>query len=479
MDLSKQLERAREAANRGNDEYAVQLYQDLLALDPDNLQARKELLEAEGRMYAKQGVASAGKAKAFTQGLAPLVKANIYAMMNKHDQVMIECEKFLQFDPRNRNMRKTLAKAARAAGHRETAIWVYEWLAETDTQMKDAATLYALGELNEERANVDAAIQWFERYGKAKPNDRNLVGILRNLDAQRTMKNTGWDEAGGSGGFKRFIRDEEEAKDLQDEHRMVRTLEDWQRTIDRIQRDLAEAPDSKKLVLQLGDTYRDGADYQDYREVYAKARECYEKARELDKGDATIGERLEDIRIREFDRQIAGLAEKAGDKPSPAQQAEMKELRKQRSKFALDAFINRVKNRPTDSDLRFQLGELYFRNGQMDDAVQQYQFAQRNPKLRKQALNRRGQCMMKKGISDLAIACFEEALKNVTLIGPVEKEILYYLGTAAETAGDTEKAEGAYKKIYETDIAFKDVAKKIEEIYRRRSTDGGSKSDQE
>jgi len=280
---------------------------------------------------------------------------------------------------------------------------------------------------------------------------------------------SGWDEAGGSAGFKRFIRDKEEAQDLIDETRLVRTVEDWQRAVDRVQRDLAEEPNSKKLLLQLGDTYRLGAAYADYREVYPKALECYRKAQAIDQADVTISERMEDIKIAELGHQIEELREKvkAGDASA---KAKLDALETEYREFSLKSFEKRVKNRPTDAGLRWELAERYFAAGNFDEAVQQYQYSERNPKLRKQSLNRMGECMLKKGIYDLAIARFEDALKDVMLIGPIEKEILYNLGAAADAAGDSEKAEQAYKRIYETDIGFKDVAKKIEDIYRRRSS---------
>jgi tetratricopeptide (TPR) repeat protein len=467
MDLSKQLDRAREAVTRGNDEYAVQLYQDLLALAPDNLQARKELLEAVVRKYRKLGVPSAGKATAYTKGLMPFIKAHVLGMMGKHLQAMIECEKFLAFEPSDRGVRKVLAKSARSAGYRDTAIWVCEWLA--DTNKKDAEVLYALGELYEEKGDIDAAIEWFERYRGARPTDRRTDGHLRNLDAQRTMVKSGWGEAGDKGAFKKFVRDAEKAQDLVDETRMVRTLEDWQRSVDRVKRDLAEDPNGKKLMVQLGDTYRDGAEYKGYREVYPTAREWYEKARTIDKADYTIVERLEDLQIREFDYQIAELKQQVSEKSDPGKRASIQQLEKQRGEYGLRVFIERVKNRPTDTSLRYELAQLFFRYNQIDHAMQQYQHAVRDPKLRRVSLNRLGQCLMRKGINDMAIARFEEAMQGVVVLGPEEKDILYNLGTAAEAAGLPEKAEGAFRRIYEADIGFKDVAQKIEDIYRRRT----------
>ena len=466
MDLSKQLERARDAASRGNEDYSVQLYQDLLALAPDNLQARKELLETVVRRYRKLGVASAGKATTYTKGLVPLLKLQLFSMLKKHHQAMVECEKFLALDPGNRVARKVLAKSARGAGYRETAIWVYEWLA--DTNRKDADVLYALGELYEEKKDTDRAIEWFELYRKARPSDRRTDARLRNLDAQRTMAKSGWEQAGGKGGFQRFIRDTQEAEDLLDETRLIRTVEDWERAVARIGRELQEEPGNKRLLIQLGDTYRGGADFKSFREVYPKARDCYRKAHEADPADYVVVERLENLKISEYDQLIADAKSKREGSDDSAGKAKLDKLYKQRQDYALKVYEHRVQVRPTDTVLRFELAELYQRYDQVDKAMQQYQHAVRDPKLRKQSLNRLGQCMMSKRIYDMAIARFEEAIKGIVVIGPEDKDILYNLGVAAEAAGDTAKAEDAFKRIYEADIPFKDVSQKIEDIYRKR-----------
>ena len=46
MDVDKHIEKADEALKRRNYEFAINLYQQLLTIDPNNLRARKGLFEA-------------------------------------------------------------------------------------------------------------------------------------------------------------------------------------------------------------------------------------------------------------------------------------------------------------------------------------------------------------------------------------------------------------------------------------------------
>ena len=51
MDLQKHLERAQEAARKKNFDYAVALYQQILAVKPDHGQARSELRQSLARRF--------------------------------------------------------------------------------------------------------------------------------------------------------------------------------------------------------------------------------------------------------------------------------------------------------------------------------------------------------------------------------------------------------------------------------------------
>jgi hypothetical protein len=44
------------------------------------------------------------------------------------------------------------------------------------------------------------------------------------------------------------------------------------------------------------------------------------------------------------------------------------------------------------------------------------------------------------------------------------KEILYNLGLISEAEGDPESARGAFIRIYEVDISYRDVAEKMEAL---------------
>ena len=48
-----------------------------------------------------------------------------------------------------------------------------------------------------------------------------------------------------------------------------------------------------------------------------------------------------------------------------------------------------------------------------------------------------------------------------------KKEVAYNLGLAYESTNQKEKAIAEYKKIFEVDIDYQDVAKKIQQFYKK------------
>ena len=73
-------------------------------------------------------------------------------------------------------------------------------------------------------------------------------------------------------------------------------------------------------------------------------------------------------------------------------------------------------------------------------------------------------CFQKKGILDLARQEYDRALEACRGIDDRAKEILYNLGLISEADGDPEGARGAYVRIYEVDIGYRDVAEKMEQL---------------
>ena len=75
-----------------------------------------------------------------------------------------------------------------------------------------------------------------------------------------------------------------------------------------------------------------------------------------------------------------------------------------------------------------------------------------------------GRAFARKGITDLAVKQYQEAADSIGSMNSHRKEILYELAQVCEKSGSSEDALVWYKKIYEADIGYRDVAPRIEAL---------------
>jgi tetratricopeptide (TPR) repeat protein len=76
-----------------------------------------------------------------------------------------------------------------------------------------------------------------------------------------------------------------------------------------------------------------------------------------------------------------------------------------------------------------------------------------------------GKCFMSQNMMDLAIKRFSDAESELPVMDDLKKEIVYNLGLAYEATHHADKALEQWKKIYEVDMAYRDVAQRVEASY--------------
>jgi len=464
VDSSKLTEKAAVAAERGQYDYAIDLYLRLLDLQPQHVDARKALRAVEIRRCQERGMTKSG-ASGWLRGIGHLVTAVIHLLLRKPEKSIVACESFLKNDPFNTTVLRLLARAAEKAGHLDVAILVLE-----DVRVSMGSALKGLalrsrvkvarklGALYAQSERLPLAAERFEEVLKLVPNDREAEVRIRDIAAQRSMSEGGWDKAGKAGGYRDVLKDEDSAKRHEDTNRDIRTREDVLANIERVKDDLVKEPGNTRHLVQLGDLYKMLRDWD-------RARAQYEKAKVIDPLNFMVSERLGDLRLAEMDEEIEGVA------ADPAKKDALARLRRERMKAAFEEYQRRAKARPQDLPTRFALANILFEAGRFKDASAQFQLASRDPRHRRTALYRLGVCFQKQNLVDLAVEQFEKAIAGASLVDAEVKDILYALGEAHEGQGRFAEALNAYKRVFEIDIGYRDVSKKLEELYNRGAKD--------
>ncbi len=140
-------------------------------------------------------------------------------------------------------------------------------------------------------------------------------------------------------------------------------------------------------------------------------------------------------------------------------------VRAELAAFRLSDAQRTVERYPNDFAARQVLGARCLAAGQFDQAIAQFQHAQKNPQVRIAALTGLGRAFKAKRLYDLAVAQLGTAKAELGGMTEQKKEIIYELGACHELMGHLDLAIAEFKLVYTEDIGFSDVADKVNAYY--------------
>ncbi|MCX7803865.1 MAG: hypothetical protein N3A38_01615 [Planctomycetota bacterium] len=467
-ETSNLKKKAREAAERRNYEYAIELYSQLLLAYPKDAEARRELRAVEVRL-AKESPPS--PARKILRSVVPLVKMLFLSMGKKYDGVIEECEKILRFDPGNVSVLLTLGRAAMKAGYADAAVATFEDIRTQRGGGNQRILVKALRELayGYERQNrIKEAIDIWGEVQRYVPQDREAQTKIRDLSAKEMATNIEVATTGVEAGkqARQIIKSKEEAEKLERREHFIRTKEDVEAAIRETLEDIAKHPEDARLYSKLYSLHKQG-------ENYEEAKKAIRKAQELDPQSWTYKFYEHDLEIWKMMREVNDLIRRyrAGE---GTLKDEINRRRADLLKFRLESYVNREKQFPTDFAVAFELGKIYFEIAQSkndgalyDEAIKRFQKTARDPKYRIEAGLRMGQSFSAKGQHELALKRFDEALATLEVRDDNWKNLWYAKGETFERLGNSEEAVKAFMTIYEIDVGFRDVAKRLEKLQKK------------
>jgi Flp pilus assembly protein TadD len=112
----------------------------------------------------------------------------------------------------------------------------------------------------------------------------------------------------------------------------------------------------------------------------------------------------------------------------------------------------------------------------MDGAMAMFQRTISDPRYRLVANHMLGRCLIAKEMYDRAVSTFNRALEGTSVMNETVKALYYDLGLTYEKMEDWKNAEHAYGKIYDSDIGYRDVAQKMDSVYKKARQQGQDSS---
>jgi tetratricopeptide (TPR) repeat protein len=464
VDISKLIERAHEAGDRRNYEYAIDLYLQALKLEPNHPSCRRELRAIENRMVKEKGSNFWAKAKS----IFFCVLAWAFLTIKKYEQATAKAEEALKYDPGRVMAMMLLGRALVDCGHYQGSVAVFEDVRTLNAGGNNKTLLEALHELGIAYEMVDEipkAQEVWETVLKMSPGDREGTVKLRDLSAKTmsiTIENAA--KSGERGKAARQTQTEaqkKEAEALDIEKGSIKTAGELKTSIDYKLEQIKKRPDDPLLYSMLGDLHKQGNNYEE-------AKRAYETARLKDPNNPTYLFRMHDLEISMRQNELKALEAKANSGDAAAKQRLQKE-RIALLEYRLTSFIEREKQYGTDSRIKFDLGSIYHElargNAKLyDEAIKRFQTTFNDPKFRNQSGLYMAQGFKEKKQFELALKRVADTLSRMEIKNEMWKNLVYEKGDILERSGKRDEAKKTFLEIYEIDVSFRDVAKRVEDL---------------
>lgn len=454
--LQKQIENARKAVDK-NPSYAVDILSNILSRHPACLEARKILRQAQqratkGKAKGLGGLLSKMTSIPFTMGSESKIKKDPAKAIESAEQI-------LNANPENVTGHKILAAAAEELKLYSTAVFAYEAVRQIDP--KNAENIKALMSVYIQTGQSEEAIRIGEAAYRANPADDEVQALIKKASVEQTMEKGRWEE---DKSFRDKLKDEGESQKLEQAGRAKTGESGLRALIEEAKKGVEAEPGNMNFYREIASNYRKLEDYD-------SALEWVGKARQLEAGRADVNlERLVGTLKREkMQKAILVVEKRLESNPQDASaQAELEKLRAEERAFRLEQCEGLVQRYPNEYSYRYELGELYFEDGETDKAIKELQMALRSPKVRVGALILLGKAYLAKGFHDLAAEQLTTAKSEIPGMTDQKKDVLYELGSAYEQQGDMDKAMVEFKALYGADISYRDVAQKIDAFYSKK-----------
>lgn len=448
------FDKAQKVAEKGNYDYAIDMYLEGLRNAPDATKAGHIKLRELGMKRAEKN------------GKKPSMMEKVKALKSKKDPLdqMLSAEMLLAKDPMNIDYAESMLKAAIEGQWGQTSLWIADIIFQINMNAKKPSfSTYTLLKDSYSRMELfERAIRACQEAVKIKPENIEIAKELQRLSAEYTVSRGRYDDQDSD--FRKAIKDKDAQDKLHSQDSVIKTEDYRIKAIESAKKEYQADPNSSKNIFGLA---RALADMEEDR-YENKAVQILESAYKV-KNEFSFQERAGEIRMKTLKRNIRQqkrILESDGDNEKA--KANLAKLQKMFSDTKLKHYELCVTNYPTDMGAKYELANCLLQNKQYDDAIPLFQEAQRDMKFKIVAMSKIGTCFFNKKWYSDSIDIFTQAINAYESNDDnVAKELKYNLANAYELDNNNEKALDIYRKIAQIDFGYRDVRKKIDAIRQK------------
>lgn len=449
----KQLQGADRAIAK-DPNYSIDIYSAILKQSPGCLELRKRLRGQQLKIAknSKKGMSSLfGK---ITN--APFL---FRSKSGKDPELAVgSAEELIAKNPFNIAAHHMLADACAQLEMNGTVVFAYETI--RSIQPKDLANLKKLANAYLESGQSDLAIQTGNTILEINPSDGDAEDMMKRASVAVAMTQGKWE---GSSNFREQLKDKEEAEALEQSAKTVNDAKGLEGLIRQAYENVQAEPQNLNHYRQLSDYYHRYGDLQNAIAWIQQARKL-----EAGKGDVSLEEKERQLTLNYYEEVIEQWEKASANDPDNTQTKKgLTDAILAKKKFQRSQLESLVKRYPNEYGYRYELGCILFEEAEYDTCLPHFQLAQRNAKVRLDAILFLGRAYLNKKFFDLALEQFKLLKADIQIMDERKKDAIYQLGCCFEAMGKKEEAIEEFKIVYSADISFRDVADKINAFYDR------------
>jgi tetratricopeptide (TPR) repeat protein len=434
--------RAKEIAEKGNYDYAINMYIEGLRLDPDNL--------TEGHLRLRE----LALLRQSRKGKKPTMVEKVrYGRGKELLEQMLNAEFLLAKDPDHLPYLQAMLKAAYTGGYTKTTQWLSDLLfvAVNAADHPSVNAYVLLKDAYESIGQYEKAIVACRKAAELKPSDGDLDDEFKRLSAELTLSKGKYDQEGD---FRKSIKDSDAQRILHASDGVIKS-DDYRATLlNDARKQHAQNPTHPQNIFNLANALAQAETDEAENEAMELLEDAFASTM-----DFSFKQRASEIKINQLKRHVRA-SRKAGQSKEQTEK-----LAGQLNQAQLEHWRRMIENYPTNIQAKYEYADKLLANGKYDEAIPLFQEAQKDPRRKTLAMGKIGVCFFLKGWVSDAMEVFQRAIELHELKDDaVGKDLQYNLGLCYEKQGDTDQAIEIYRKIAQTDFGYRDVSKRVDKL---------------
>jgi tetratricopeptide (TPR) repeat protein len=467
--LQQLFEHGKKSFEKGDGQYAHDMFSQCVAEDPSNLiylqHLRANLAKKHGDL--KKSSRFGGMNRKLKAGRATLAKA---VEKRQWEEAFAAGCQALDYGPNDIATLLDLAAAAKAIEATECQLYYLKWALDADLKheranREAADALAAVGQF-------DQAIACLKRVQEVKPDDHDVARSISRMSVEQTISKGGYNQDLLRKGVNESASPDAKAAEMLTASGQPPVSEDPDAESSEPKQSQEEVLLEKiRLYPAELEHYKQLAEEYTAADRLRDAERVLTKALSVSSGDLDTRERLEDTQLRRMRLQTEVADRRAREEGTPQAADLARRLHTQANQTELEVFAARAERNPGNSHYQFELGLRLKRAGKFREAIQAFQAARGDAKRLAETQLHLGECFQKIEQFRLAMSSYEAAVAAAPdANSDVQKLARYRAGVLATGLGELDKAEKHLTELAAADFGYRDVADRLDKLAQMRNT---------